>query len=70
MHTYRLTCGQCIICFYMIELGADFTMMEVKSSANSPVEGKGVLRVSEERGVGDTTFGTMKILNTRLESDV
>ena len=54
----------------MIELGADFTMMEVKSSANSPVEGKGVLRVSEERGVGDTTFGTMKILNTRLESDV
>ena len=35
MHTYSLTYGQSIICFYMMGLGANFTMREVASSANS-----------------------------------
>ena len=35
-HTYVLTCGQAImICFYMMGLGANFTMREIASSANS-----------------------------------
>ena len=36
MHTYDLTCGQSIVtCFYMMEIGANFTMREVASSAKS-----------------------------------
>ena len=35
VHTYSLTYGQSIICFYMMGLGANFTMKEVASSANS-----------------------------------
>ena len=34
-YTYSLTCGQYIICFFMIGLGANFTIREVASSANS-----------------------------------
>ena len=35
VHTYSLTYGQSIICFYLMGLHANFTMMEVASSANS-----------------------------------
>ena len=35
MHIYGLTYGQSIICFYMIGLGANFTMREVACNANS-----------------------------------
>ena len=35
MHTYGLTYGQPIICFDRVELGANFTLREVASSANS-----------------------------------
>ena len=35
VHTYSFTYGQSIICFYMIGLGANFTMWEVAPSANS-----------------------------------
>ena len=35
MHTCGLTRGQSIISFYMIGLGANFTMREVVSSVNS-----------------------------------
>ena len=35
MHTYILTYGLSITCFYMMGLGANFTMMEVASSANN-----------------------------------
>ena len=35
VHTYSLTYGQSIICFYMMGLGANVTMREVASSANS-----------------------------------
>ena len=35
VQTYSLTYGQSIICFYMMGLGANFTMREVASSANS-----------------------------------
>ena len=34
-HTVGLTYGQSVICFYMMGLGANFTMREVASSANS-----------------------------------
>ena len=35
MQIYSLTYGQSIICFYMMGLGANFTMREVASSASS-----------------------------------
>ena len=36
VHTYSLTYGQSIICFYMMGLGANFTITrEVASSVNS-----------------------------------
>ena len=35
MHTYSLTYDRSIICFYMMRLGANFTMRKVASSANS-----------------------------------
>ena len=35
VHIYNLTYGQSIICFYMMGLGANFTMREVAYSANS-----------------------------------
>ena len=36
MHTYSLTYGQSVmICFYMMGLGANFTIREVASSANN-----------------------------------
>ena len=35
MHTYCLTCSQSIIYFYMMGLGANFTMTEVAPSANN-----------------------------------
>ena len=34
MQIYSLTYGQSIICFYMMGLGANFTMREVASSAS------------------------------------
>ena len=35
MDTYGLTCGQSIICFNMMGDGANFSMMEVASSAHN-----------------------------------
>ena len=34
VHKYSLTYGQSVICFYMMGLGANFTMREIASSAN------------------------------------
>ena len=34
VHMYILTYGQSVICFYIMGLGANFTMREVVSSAN------------------------------------
>ena len=35
VHAYSLTYGRSIICFYMIGLGANLTIREVASIANS-----------------------------------